>query len=64
MPKQYERYILRAEKQKNEGLFDDYYIFIIAPKSYIDSNTEAKKYDNKILPYLLIFIIYLINSGP
>ena len=48
MPKQYERYILRAEKQKNEGLFDDYYIFIIAPKSYIDSNTEAKKYDNKI----------------
>ena len=48
IPKQYERYILRAEKQKNEGLFDDYYIFIIAPKSYIDSNTEAKKYDNKI----------------
>ena len=48
MPKQYERYILRAEKQKHEGLFDDYYIFIIAPKSYIDSNTEAKKYDNKI----------------
>ena len=48
MPRQYERYILRAEKQKHEGLFDDYYIFIIAPKSYIDSNTEAKKYDNKI----------------
>ena len=48
MPKQYERYILRAEKQKHEGLFDNYYIFIIAPKSYIDSNTEAKKYDNKI----------------
>ena len=48
MPKQYERYILRAEKQKHKGLFDDYYIFIIAPKSYIDSNTEAKKYDNKI----------------
>ena len=48
MQKQYERYILRAEKQKHEGLFDDYYIFIIAPKSYIDSNTEAKKYDNKI----------------
>ena len=48
MPKQYERYIVRAEKQKHEGLFDNYYIFIIAPKSYIDSNTEAKKYDNKI----------------
>ena len=48
MPEQYERYILRAEKQKHEGLFDNYYIFIIAPKSYIDSNTEAKKYDNKI----------------
>ena len=48
MPKQYERYILRAEKQKHKGLFDNYYIFIIAPKSYIDSNTEAKKYDNKI----------------
>ena len=48
MPKQYERYILRAEKQKYKGLFDNYYIFIIAPKSYIDSNTEAKKYDNKI----------------
>ena len=48
MPKQYERYILRAEKQKHEGLFDNYYIFIVAPKSYIDSNMEAKKYDNKI----------------
>ena len=48
MKEQYERYILRAEKQKYEGLFDNYYIFIIAPKSYIDSNTEAKKYDNKI----------------
>ena len=48
MPKQYERYILRAEKQKHEGLFDNYYIFIIAPKSYIDSNNEAQKYDNKI----------------
>ena len=48
MPRQYERYILRAEKQKDERLFENYYIFIIAPKSYIDSNTEAKKYDNKI----------------
>ena len=48
MPKQYERYILRAEKQKHEGLFDNYYIFIIAPKSYIDLNNEAQKYDNKI----------------
>ena len=48
MTEQYKRYVLRAEKQKHEGLFDDYYIFIIAPKSYIDSNTEAKKYDNKI----------------
>lgn len=48
MTEQYKRYILRAEKQKHEGLFDNYYIFIIAPKSYIDSNTEAKKYDNKI----------------
>ena len=48
MTEQYKRYILRAEKQKHKGLFDNYYIFIIAPKSYIDSNTEAKKYDNKI----------------
>ena len=48
MPEQYKRYILRAEKQKHEGLFDNYYIFIVAPKSYIDSNMEAKKYDNKI----------------
>lgn len=48
MTEQYKRYILRAEKQKHEGLFYNYYIFIIAPKSYIDSNTEAKKYDNKI----------------
>ena len=48
MPEQYKRYILRAEKQKHEGLFDNYYIFIVAPKSYIDLNMEAKKYDNKI----------------
>ena len=48
MSEQYKRYILRAEKQKHEGLFDNYYIFIVAPKSYIDLNMEAKKYDNKI----------------
>ena len=48
MPKQYERYNLRAKKQVEEGLFDDYYIFIIAPDSYLNSNDEARKYDNKI----------------
>lgn len=48
MKKQYDRYKLRAKSQMKEGLFDSYYIFIIAPKQYLDSNNEAKKYDYKI----------------
>ena len=48
MPKQYERYKIRAEKQVHDCLFEEYYIFIVAPESYLNSNDEAQKYDNKI----------------
>ena len=48
MPNQYERYIIRGEKLIKDGLFDKYYIFIIAPKLYLDNNTESSKYDYKI----------------
>lgn len=48
MLEQYKRYKKRAEKYIKLGKFDDYHIFIIAPKDYLQSNSEAKLYDNKI----------------
>ena len=44
MPNQSGRYILRGDKGIREGKYDEYYIFIIAPKDYIEINSEAKKY--------------------
>ena len=48
MPNQYERYKLRGNKLIEDGVFDRYYIFIIAPADYLSTNSEAKKYDYKI----------------
>ncbi len=48
MKKQKERYEKRGNKGINEKLYDKYYIFIIAPKDYLETNQEAKLYDNKI----------------
>lgn len=48
MPEQYNRYVKRGKKGLDNKLYDRFFIFIIAPKDYLKSNSEAKKYDNKI----------------
>lgn len=47
-PEQAGRYVTRAEKAKEKGMYDEYHIFIVAPQKYLDGNEEAAKYDNKV----------------
>ena len=48
MPNQRKRYDDRGDKGIKEGKYDEYYVFIIAPKDYLVSNTEAAKYEYQI----------------
>ena len=48
MPRQKERYDKRGNKGITSKLYDRYFVFIIAPKEYLDSNLEAKKYNYKL----------------
>lgn len=50
MPDQAARYSLRGKKAVQRGEYDEFYVFIIAPKKYLTSNAEAKKYAHCI-PY-------------
>ncbi|MBQ3084042.1 MAG: hypothetical protein IJC46_01135 [Clostridia bacterium] len=50
MPQQALRYMQRGEKGKRSGDYDDYFVFIIAPRKYLEYNEEAKKY-----PYQLAY---------
>lgn len=43
-PEQYTRYLKRGRKQVEAGLFGDFSISLVAPRDYLDSNGEAKKY--------------------
>ena len=42
------RYKKRAAEAKKLGKYDDYYIFIAAPKKYLENNEEAGKYTYNI----------------
>lgn len=48
MPEQASRYSLRGEKAVKRGYYDEFYVFIIAPKAYLAGNAEAKKYAHSI----------------
>ena len=48
MPNQAKRYDLRGQEGIAKGDYDRYFVFIIAPKSYLSNNEEAKKYPYKI----------------
>ena len=48
MPRQCERYELRAERMKAAAEFEDYRIFITAPQKYLEVNGEAGKYAHKV----------------
>ena len=47
-PDQASRYIERGNKGLSDGDYDEYYIFIVAPKIYLDTNDEASKYPYSI----------------
>ena len=53
MPEQYERYILRAEKQKHEGLFDNYYIFITNVTFYLIKQNRTSIECSTLVLYLI-----------
>lgn len=48
MPEQPTRYILRGNKGIQEGEYDAYYVFIVAPQNYLDNNEKAKEYPNSV----------------
>lgn len=48
MQNQSGRYEKRGEKDKTIGDYDDFYVFIVAPENYLEENSEAKKYPNKV----------------
>ncbi|MCQ2583451.1 MAG: hypothetical protein MJ160_06060 [Treponema sp.] len=48
MDEQCNRYSLRGKKGIKNGDYDDFFVFIVAPQKYYDSNEEAKKYDHYV----------------
>ncbi len=48
MPEQASRYSIRGQKAVDRGDYDEFFVFIIAPRDYLNSNTEAKKYAHRI----------------
>lgn len=48
MDLQPERYTKRGDKAVSLGMYDEYSIFIIAPKKYLETNIYAKKYPNSV----------------
>lgn len=48
MSNQSGRYFERGNKGIENGEYEKYYVFIIAPESYLNNNVEAKKYPNKL----------------
>lgn len=48
MPEQAARYNTRGQKAVDRGEYDEFFVFIVAPKDYLKSNAEAKKYEHRI----------------
>lgn len=57
MPEQSARYTLRGQKGVDCGDYDQFYVFIIAPRKYLSQNNEAQKYPHKI-EYETIFAYF------
>ena len=45
MPNQHERYLKRGAVGIENSEYDDFYVFIVCPKKYRESNEEAAKYE-------------------
>ena len=48
MSNQSSRYVERGELGKKNGDYQQYFIFIVAPESYLQKNNEAKKYPYQV----------------
>jgi len=48
MPNQSKRYEIRGNKGIKDGKYEEFFVFIIAPSEYLNSNEESKKYPNRI----------------
>ena len=48
MPEQPSRYVLRGNKGVANGEYDSFYIFIVAPRQYLEHNEKAQEYPNKV----------------
>ena len=48
MPRQHDRYNLRAQKDIADGQYDSYSVLIVAPEKYLANNKEAQKYAHHV----------------
>lgn len=48
MPEQYERYVIRGNIGVENGDYESFDVFIVAPEKYLNDNIEAHKYPNQI----------------
>lgn len=48
MPRQHDRYDLRAQKDIAAGQYDSYSVLIVAPEKYLANNKEAQKYAHHV----------------
>lgn len=48
MPRQHDRYDMRAQKDIAAGEYDSYSVLIVAPVKYLETNKEAKKYIHQV----------------
>ncbi len=62
MPDQCRRYFKRGEKGVREGLFDKFFVFIVAPEEYLATNAEAQKYPYSVSYQELIQLFEKENS--
>ena len=63
MPEQPSRYFLRGKKGVIDGDFDLFYIFIVAPKQYLENNEKAKEYPNSVSYEEIKEYFVQINDG-
>lgn len=64
MPEQCSRYSQRGMRGCIDGKYDDFAVFIIAPKMYLKSNEEAQKYPNHISYEELLALFATNNRAP
>lgn len=48
MPRQHDRYDLRAQKDIAAGQYSTYSVVIVAPEKYLEKNKEARKYAHQV----------------